>query len=248
MKNNCLKKVCCLAVVMTTIVFASCGGSTSGEVGENPDTSEQKARAVISKQIQYNYESGTVMAVTEYEYDKEGVRTQTIQKDAEGNIIATIKPEYNEDGKIAKEVTTDIEGNVTAVQEYVYEDDKHYTITYSDAEENILYAHKYEYDDKGGLIKLEMDLGNAVNVFSYENEYDGDKLVKAINFYQDEENGYVEYTYDEYGNSLKTTSYNSDGTVVSYTEYVCDADGNMSSSKTYTFDKLTMEVEYIVIK
>lgn len=248
MKNHFWKKVCCLATVMITVIIAACGGSPSDETRENQDTSGEKVKSVISKQTQYNFEDGAVMSVMEYEYDKEGNRVQTIQKDGEGNTRAIIKPEYNAEGKVVKEVTSDADGNVTAVSEYAYEDDTHYTITYSDTEGNILYAHKYEYDDKGSLTKLEMNFGDMVNVYFYENEYEGDKLVKLISYYQGEENGYTEYTYDEKDNPLKTINYSQDGMVTNYTEYICDADGNLSGAKSYTFDKLTVEMEYTLIK
>ena len=245
MKRNFWKKVSCLIVVMITIIIAACG-SSSNETGENQDTLKQKARALVSKQTQYNYEDGAIISVTEYEYNEEGIRTQTIQKDGAGNMTAIIKPEYNTDGKIIKEVAADADGNITSVSEYAYEDDTNYTITYGDAEGNTLYTQRYEFDEKGSLIKLELNYGDIANVYSYENEYEGDRLVKLVSYYQGVENGYSEYTYDENGNSLKTINYDSNGTIINYTEYVCDENGNLYQAKSYTFDKLTAEMEYIV--
>ena len=263
MKKNFLKKSCCFAAVLAMLTFTACGGSTndtsasndnagnaaveSTEAAQNAETAEKEEVSVVSKETQYDLESGEVTAIVEYEYDEAGNRTQTTKKDVAGTVIEITKMECNAEGRVEKAVTTDTEGNVKSTVEYTFPDDKHETATNYDAEGNVLYTNSFEFDEQGNAKKVEVSIGDMLSTTDYENTYEGDKLVKATMSSNGEAAGYTDYEYDENDALVKQTNYASDGSVWSLIEYTNDENGNCVSSKTYSGEKLSNEKEYIVI-
>ncbi len=108
---------------------------------------------------------------------------------------------------------------------------------------------EYQYDEEGRVLAswvMVWDKASAVGVELYKNEYEYDSEGNQIAERSYDSDGtldsYTENEYDLEGNLITERRYNGDGTLDSYTEYEYDSEGNMIVSRDYFGDDLLQDL------
>ena len=138
--------------------------------------------------------------------------------------------------------------NITSL-EYEYDSWKRVTkITYSGSSSKDSWWEKYEYDEKGNVIRTESHYSSGKNKYNYKEytlEYDqNDRLIKKTSKGKNGSSGWVEYEYDKSGNLIKETEYELNYSIRSMRKYEYDKSGNMIKESFYTGETLDYSYKY----
>lgn len=198
-----------------------------GNVTAKYDFKHELAGGKVVKASMVN-EAGTVIYLTEIEYDDAGNVKK--ESDYEGGEIYWAR-EYDQWGKIVKEYNYQ-EGELYTFSQHEYDPagNRVRTINYH-ADEVPYNQYEYTYDEYGNMLTdtLYVYSGAVKEVhgstaYEYELLSDGKPAKKLSGF------TVYEYEYDEDGNMTKASTYY-DGELWEVTEY--DADGNILKEATY---------------
>jgi len=286
-----MKKLLAILLLAATVMLCLAG---CAETKNKTETNNGDADAVIDIADLYKkFTDAYLLEYTygEYEYDDngaivkhtgEGFRTE-FEYDVDNNIVNANcyndgqlyeKIEYNENAKQLKSVIYTREGAEYQIWEYKYDDDeKLLEVTKTDPyDSHYMGCDKYEYDEKGNLLKSATYNENGKITDWAEFDSDGNftynaTITESHNYkgeitwieeifdvtlsrvakrtvYDDVGNvlDWTEYTYNENGNLVKETSYEAEGEITSWTEY--DESGNPENFpvKTYIFDDMRTEI------
>ncbi|MCI7577801.1 MAG: hypothetical protein MST12_06040 [Spirochaetia bacterium] len=178
----------------------------------------------LTKDITY-YSDGSIKSLSEY--NSNGDLLKGIAYNTDGCVSSSRICEYFSDGNVIKYIYYKSDGSIEDSYSYTY-----------DSNGNVV---KYIYYYSDGSI-------DHLRSFSYSNEYDSNgKTIKAIRY-----NGYGEidcsiaYEYDSYGNIVRYTQYDPDGSIwASYSySYEYDSEGNILKKTYYSDGNITWSYEY----
>lgn len=156
-------------------------------------------------QIEYD-ENGKVCDATTYTYDADGKELSRVTKNAAGEAMYSTVNTYNAQGKLISAVTTELDGNQS--------------------------WERYTYDDRGNMTSVQYGSGEETWFdTTYENIYDGDKLIQVKSYEEDVLRQSA--SYDAQGNTVLEIQYTPEGDEVFRTEY------------TYENGKLLREVHMV---
>ena len=163
--------------------------------GEKYLTQNYNPKGFLIETITYNSD-GTIQYKYNYTYDNNGTRIKTTRYDSSGKMTNYYKYDYNEFGNKVKAYSYVLDGNL----------EEYYT---------------YEYDGDGNLIEEKWFSPLGDEVYNIETDYDNG--IKTHTYTYDENGDLIyEYVfrYDEKGNIIEETKYNSNGLQVGIIQYV----------------------------
>lgn len=192
--------------------------------------------------------------------------------DTDGNLIFIEKKEYNKKGDLKKSVV-EKNGKITTISLYLYTDDKEENIPEwndeltvyvlkHDEHKNIVewidndklcFIYKYDYDEKGRLIKkqsLDKETKEPYFLETYEYNVKGQiEMEKSFSSYSGRLNNYIENEYDEKGNLIKSkyiipAYFDEKEDSISVTEYIRDKKGTVIEIKENGETRTKIDVVY----
>lgn len=189
------------------------------------------------------------------EYDENGNVIQSILYDVEGKISIDSIYEYalNSDGNTYESKNITDYGDRKMVAEYNEYEEIVYRAFY-DPDGNLMSEDKWEYghDEDGNETwqKHYLDGRLADEIVGYEVAELEDYTIRypqSMIEYREDGTKFVS-DYDTRGELAAETLYNADGSIASMMIYAYeyDADGNRTKMKTYDFDVLVSETEYMI--
>ena len=204
-------------------------------------------------------ESGSVETEVVYSFDGDGFRVEE-ERFLAGELAETTVYTYNERGFLASASCSDAEGIPLSAEEY---NEYGYTVSKSQYEDGVLHSlEKQEYDEDGNCVKVSVYDGTETLQSSTESEYNASGIqTKQIScradgsirslyeydpktgnmtrycFYSEDGTGFdTRYQYNEAGEVERTSEYDENGTLQSYSIYKFDEDGNRIQRNEYRAD------------
>ena len=188
----------------------------------------------------YSDEKGFSSSVVS-EYDSQGLLLTDTNYNAEGNIQSV--SEYDELGRTIKYTSYNKKGKPSQVTESIY-DEKGFRTRQNelDGSGHLQRFTQYTYNERGKRSTEARYSEN--NILSYEVKYDDHGNEIKTSYYDDDGalSSYSQSEYDEDGTKIKGSSYRADGTLSSATEY---AEGRAFKVSYYTAEgQLNFYTEY----
>lgn len=205
---------------------------------------------------EYTYDlDGKLLTETRYS-DREGIETQYINTyDGFGNMIkrehnhytdGVVNPdysdwheyEYDSDGRVIIRRFGDWDGLSPVFDRFEYDEKGNLIKDIDTSDTNVPnYWTEYEYDSSGNKIKEGTYDGDGNRGWWREFTYDADGNCTVAKEYESDgtlKKGWNEFEYDEYGNQTKRIQHdNADGSVDQWYEYEHDAFGNVIKETRY---------------
>lgn len=213
---------------------------------EEVESEEEKGEVVYVCEKEIYYGVDGYKSVHEYKYDDRGNQTKHIFYDADGNITEEYEYEYDAWGNQVKEICYDAKGDLTGKYEHEYDiqGNEIKFVTYH-ADGSIDEWSEYEYDSQGNKIKsITYHANGSIDTWMEWNQY-GD-IIKEKGCYADNtEYSYeYQYEYDEWGNHVKVTCYDEDGSVINLYEYQYEYDEQGNVTEWYMNGEVIGTYEY----
>ena len=204
-------------------------------------------------------ETGGTESESVYRYDADGFRLQKEVFRA-GELSETTAYTFSEDGRLASLSTCDAAGVPLSAETY---DRQGNLSSRSEYEDGVLHSlEKQEYDEDGNCVKVSVYDGTETLQSSTESEYNASGIqTKQISYrgdgsirslyeydpktgnltrycsYSEDGTGFdTRYQYNEAGEVERTSEYDENGTLQSYSIYKFDEDGNRIQRNEYRAD------------
>ena len=185
----------------------------------------------VVKSTEYNAD-GSVARWHEREYNDSGKLTKSVCYNADGSISFGEVYEYDANGNNIKETVYLEDGKIGRIYEYEYNGNQKIKSTeyYSDGSlKNVI-----EYDSN--QIKIKESYYSQGGILYSVTEYSATGKKTKVTYYGSSDSTGVKPLVDEYDDSeklIKSTQYNSDGSLYSITTYTYDGSDSYSSTKYY---------------
>lgn len=194
------------------------------------------------KELTYG-DSGEIKSQNEYVYDDGGFRIRLEQSAGDGSLETYTEYEYSESGKQSSLRRYKADGT----PEYEAAKDHWGNIlssVYYDDDGSVTTKRECVYDEKGRLI-TETSYG-ADDRISFIREYNEDGLTTRYSWYSEGSLSYTEETeYDENGEVIKSSTFEPNGSLRSYTLFVRDDSGKLTQESEYRSDNtLSRTIDY----
>lgn len=185
--------------------------------------------------------SGEVAWYHIFDYNEAGQQSAVTAYDAKGNQIGYMELEYDEEGRILKQNDYLIEtGEISGYNEYEYDNSgNRIKDTFCSLDGRPECYDLFEYDDKGKRTgSCRYNCGKNGDYLSTISEYDemGNEIKTTWYDTNGNVSGYYIYEYDSDGNPLRMDNCDVDGTIREYGIWLYDDNGKFIGQEYYNAD------------